>query len=739
MTTPISSQLKAQGPFPLIDAKDVIGGFKSGVATLADRDAIPASFRAAGMRVPVLGDDGTGVTGRVYVLGSDLTTWTGLSTQGEIDATAAKSTSAVSKTDLMILDTADATAPDDDSIAPTLPVPALYAFVEKLTKRARSFVMRDGGFAAKTFAFIYMAQPQDDDTSAQWGVMLSDGKMPLQADGEWKFFIKLQDRAVALIATALGMGLKVLWRGPSAAMERRVGDTVMTALIEDATTTPNWYGRISLPRAASYTTVLASSVSKLVMLHYIGQSNSITSGNSNPTIFSTIRFPFHVMKFVAGRNGPINAAVDPATLNDLAPYADDAGNPAYPMTMVAYLAQYWARARGEQAPAYLCRADSNGGIPITQLIKGAAGYYFYANAQQSRIAALALTKLYGLDLEYRIVFVQGEDPTVATDQYQTYLSNNIIDAHTADSITDIGRALSSFVILQTNGLADGTNSQKQGAMAHLAETRRRRGSRVALAGPMYQFAMAAEASSANIHSDTTGRLMHGDLVNYVHREIAARGSFTPLDITRKSAAALAANQGLRGVGLSVATQITALGSGTGDLGTYTVNNSQTVGSSAAPVKMVAFGAVFWGYIAGTTLTVTKIEDGTLDVTISGSTVSVRFNRPVKIDTDWVPSVGVAYGFTWADASGATITSVTVSNDIATLTLSGSPTGAKVLGYAAENCAAPFILAGGATGTNWAATRGQIYNDSGVEASAYVLGGYGTRTVRNYLPRLQETF
>lgn len=55
-------------------------------------------------------------------------------------------------------------------------------------------------------------------------------------------------------------------------------------------------------------------------------------------------------------------------------------------------------------------------------------------------------------------------------------------------------------------------------------------------------------------------------------------SSTTLTVTAKSFGTLAVGQQLSGVGITAGTVITALGTGTGGTGTYTVNNSQTVGS-----------------------------------------------------------------------------------------------------------------------------------------------------------------
>lgn len=101
-----------------------------------------------------------------------------------------------------------------------------------------------------------------------------------------------------------------------------------------------------------------------------------------------------------------------------------------------------------------------------------------------------------------------------------------------------------------------------------------------------------------------------------------RGSLsgTTLTVTSVSSGALAVGQELFGVGITNETVITALGTGTGGTGTYTVNLSQTVASEN--MSTASAGAIVTGSISGTTLTVSAVTSGTLYVgqTIQGSGV-----------------------------------------------------------------------------------------------------------------------
>ena len=95
-------------------------------------------------------------------------------------------------------------------------------------------------------------------------------------------------------------------------------------------------------------------------------------------------------------------------------------------------------------------------------------------------------------------------------------------------------------------------------------------------------------------------------------------SGTTLTVTAVSSGTIGINQSLSGVGVTSETIITALGTGTGGVGTYTVNLSQTLASN--PLNSSTVGAKFTASISGTTMTVTAVASGTiyLGQTIQGT-------------------------------------------------------------------------------------------------------------------------
>ena len=99
-------------------------------------------------------------------------------------------------------------------------------------------------------------------------------------------------------------------------------------------------------------------------------------------------------------------------------------------------------------------------------------------------------------------------------------------------------------------------------------------------------------------------------------------SGTTLTVTSVSSGTIAVNQSLYGIGILPQTVITALGTGTGGTGTYTINRSQTVASG--DLSSATVGAVVTATIAGTVMTVTGVTSGSLQIgqTIQGVGVTL---------------------------------------------------------------------------------------------------------------------
>lgn len=159
-------------------------------------------------------------------------------------------------------------------------------------------------------------------------------------------------------------------------------------------------------------------------------------------------------------------------------------------------------------------------------------------------------------------------------------------------------------------------------------------------------------------------------------------SGTTLTVTAITQGTIGINQALFGANVTSETVITALGTGTGGVGTYTVNQTQTVASTL--MNSAAVASVLTASMSGTTMTITA-SSGTLypGQTIQGSTVSANTiitaqgNASVLSQTiaaggsgyavnDTVTVLGGVYGttpatYTVATVSAGVVTGLTLTN------------------------------------------------------------------------------
>lgn len=100
-------------------------------------------------------------------------------------------------------------------------------------------------------------------------------------------------------------------------------------------------------------------------------------------------------------------------------------------------------------------------------------------------------------------------------------------------------------------------------------------------------------------------------------------SSTTLTVTAINSGTLAVGQNLFAVGALQETVITALGTGTGGTGTYTIGLTQTIATSQMYTSNA--GAIVTASMSGTTMTVTAVSSGTLYVgqTIQGAGIATQ--------------------------------------------------------------------------------------------------------------------
>jgi len=163
-------------------------------------------------------------------------------------------------------------------------------------------------------------------------------------------------------------------------------------------------------------------------------------------------------------------------------------------------------------------------------------------------------------------------------------------------------------------------------------------------------------------------------------------SGTTLTVTLLKSGSIGVGQSLFGVGITAETVVTALGTGTGGVGTYTVNISQTVASETMNTAAVA--ATLTGSIAGNILTVSAVTGtlypgqtiqgagvtaGTIITTLGSGTVLSQTITTAGTNyavNDTVTVLGGVYGTTPATY---TVTSIGGSGAVTGLTLTNAGT------------------------------------------------------------------
>ena len=135
-------------------------------------------------------------------------------------------------------------------------------------------------------------------------------------------------------------------------------------------------------------------------------------------------------------------------------------------------------------------------------------------------------------------------------------------------------------------------------------------------------------------------------------------SGTTLTVTLMKSGTITAGQSLFGIGVTNETIITALGTGTGGVGTYTINISQTEPSEV--FNSAAVAAKITGSISGTVLTVTAVTSGILypGQTIQGTGVTAG-----TIITALGGSAALSYAITTGGTGYAAGDTITVTGGI----------------------------------------------------------------------------
>lgn len=182
-------------------------------------------------------------------------------------------------------------------------------------------------------------------------------------------------------------------------------------------------------------------------------------------------------------------------------------------------------------------------------------------------------------------------------------------------------------------------------------------------------------------------------------------STTTLTVSAVSNGALAVGQVISGSGVTAGTTITALGTGTGGAGTYTINVSQTVGS---PTAMTAASPGVAAYLRGGSLAtlglagLQAITSGTLSVVVDGYTHSAA---SVNLSSATSFSSAATLLTTALSSPNPTVASYTASitTNVMTVTVVGSGTIAVGQTVTGGTTAANTVITALGTGTGGTGT------------------------------------
>jgi hypothetical protein len=191
-------------------------------------------------------------------------------------------------------------------------------------------------------------------------------------------------------------------------------------------------------------------------------------------------------------------------------------------------------------------------------------------------------------------------------------------------------------------------------------------------------------------------------------------SGTTLTVTNVSSGTIGVGQSLFGLGVANETVITALGTGSGGVGTYTINISQTL--SARAMNSAAVAATFTG----------SISSGVNSVTITNQG-SNYLNPVVSFGTLWTATTVVTLGQQiYFGANLYTVSTAGTTGSTAPTHTSGSAAnGTATLTYAGVVATATVTQEGGKITTVTMANRGSGYTSAPTVTFADSLGGSGS--------------
>lgn len=323
------------------------------------------------------------------------------------------------------------------------------------------------------------------------------------------------DALLDFIADHIGNGPTPVVRGVASPFDVRASSDITRAM----TVNGGWCGEVQQPRNGIEPVAVSTSHQPVVGVHHFGQSNA-GGGGVAVAVLKDPKFIHHALTFSVGKQQYGDAVVDPATLNELKPLADDSLRP-FPGVTTAYALEAVARAHGESSPATFSRTDWQGSMPLGSFVRGTSNW---TNLMASIAQAIAVCRSYARDYQPHVVWVQGEAGPDGREIYASQL-NSLIDDARSEVRSNHQKEMPWLIwqICYSQAVTRGVT------LAHRDVARGRTNSNTVLVAPTYSLPFVNLDGDVT-HYSTLGRMMQGELTALALRSIERTGTWQPLDV-----------------------------------------------------------------------------------------------------------------------------------------------------------------------------------------------------------------
>jgi hypothetical protein len=254
-------------------------------------------------------------------------------------------------------------------------------------------------------------------------------------------------------------------------------------------------------------------------IFFYGQSNAGAGGTSKSVLTKPVSDT--MLTFAGSCQAYGSAPLDPAKLGGKTALSDRLGYPPFPATAMAYALEQLASAK--DGSAYFFFTSWFGGQPLRVFQREATAWINLVTAAERFTQIIGETRRRPRVMA--LVFIQGESGPSNRQTFADGLSTLLDDTLPALREATGQEEEVAALLLQTNAPAAGSKIRNDSDLAQADVAAARRDT--TLAGPMYQFPL-----DHNIHQTAEGRMMLGELLARVYRQVVIeKRPFEPLHPT----------------------------------------------------------------------------------------------------------------------------------------------------------------------------------------------------------------